>query len=52
MSGKKVCKQKDLTEIPKREPVAAPSLETVRIHVLMAGQEFCFPCYAQLMKKG
>ena len=53
MSDKNVYKQKDLTEIPKREPAVAPSPRNCKNPCPYGrGREFCFPCYAQLMKKG
>ena len=53
MSKKNVFRQKDLTAIPKREPESAPSPRNCKNPCPYGrGREFCFTCYAQLMKKG
>ena len=52
MSGRNSFKQNQLSAVPKREPDVVRSPRNCKNPCPYGrGREFCFPCYAQLMKK-
>lgn len=52
MSGRNDYKQGQISAVPKREPSSVPSPRNCKNPCPYGrGREFCFPCYAQLMKK-
>uniref|UniRef100_UPI00405735AE hypothetical protein n=1 Tax=Acetatifactor sp. TaxID=1872090 RepID=UPI00405735AE len=52
MSDRNDYKQGQISAVPKREPSSVPSPRNCKNPCPYGrGREFCFPCYAQLMKK-